>query len=360
MLSSTSRPPSGADRSVGVRAPGRLHLGFLDPSGSLGRRFGSLGLVIGGFETRLTLRRSGQTRITCGKPEAEREAGRAAEHLAALQAATRLSAPLHLHLAEALPAHAGFGSGTQLALAIGRAFATLHGLPMATAEIARLLGRGRRSGIGIAGFDEGGLLLDGGPGADGSPAPVLSRLALPPAWRVLLVVEQAGSGLSGAPEKEAIEALPPFPQAGAAAACHEVLMRVLPGAASGDFEAFAAGVTRLQQLVGGHFAPAQGGALYASPSVGRVCDWIAGQAVCAIGQSSWGPTGFAVLPSQAAAEALRAGALAAGAVAPGLRLEIVRALDHGALVERLPPSPHAAGEPSGQAEHPHQPERAGA
>ena len=34
-----------------VRAPGRLHLGFLDPSGTLGRRFGSLGLTIEGFET---------------------------------------------------------------------------------------------------------------------------------------------------------------------------------------------------------------------------------------------------------------------------------------------------------------------
>ena len=31
--------------AVGVRAPGRLHLGFLDPSGSLGRRFGSIGIA---------------------------------------------------------------------------------------------------------------------------------------------------------------------------------------------------------------------------------------------------------------------------------------------------------------------------
>ena len=31
-------------------AHGRLHLGFLDPSGSLGRRFGSVGLAIEGFD----------------------------------------------------------------------------------------------------------------------------------------------------------------------------------------------------------------------------------------------------------------------------------------------------------------------
>ena len=38
-----------------LRAPARLHLGFLDPGGSLGRRFGSVGLVIGGFETEVEL-----------------------------------------------------------------------------------------------------------------------------------------------------------------------------------------------------------------------------------------------------------------------------------------------------------------
>ena len=36
---------------VRVAAPARLHLGFLDPSATLGRRFGSLGLVVEGLET---------------------------------------------------------------------------------------------------------------------------------------------------------------------------------------------------------------------------------------------------------------------------------------------------------------------
>jgi hypothetical protein len=49
-----------------------------------------------------------------------------------------------------------------------------------------------------------------------------------------------------------------------------------------------------------------------------------------------------VLPNQATAEALREAALAAGVVAPGLRLELVSPLDHGARVERLPPSPRAS------------------
>jgi beta-RFAP synthase len=331
-----------ADRGVGIAAPGRLHLGFLDPSGSLGRRFGSLGLVIDGLETRLCLHRSSVSRLSADGAAPEHEAGRAAEHLAAMQTATGLHAPLHLHLHEVLPAHAGFGSGTQLALAIGRAFAALHDMAMPTADIARLLGRGLRSGIGIAGFEQGGLLLDGGPGTDGGVAPLLARLAVPAEWRVLLVLDPAHSGLSGGPEKDAIEALPRFAQADAAAACHEVLMRVMPGAATDDFEAFAAGVNRLQQLVGGHFAPAQGGGLFASPAVEQVCNWLAAQTPCATGQSSWGPTGFAILPSQALAKALHDGAMAAGVVAPGLQLRVVSPRDHGAVIERLAAAPQAS------------------
>ena len=121
-------PPLPA--SVRVRAPGRLHLGFLDPAGTLGRRFGSLGLVVDGPATVLELRRAATEGSSAGTPTAAAELPRAAEHLAALRRATRQSAPLHLQLAETLPAHAGFGSGTQLALAIGRAFGALCGLSL--------------------------------------------------------------------------------------------------------------------------------------------------------------------------------------------------------------------------------------
>ena len=75
-----------------------------------------------------------------------------------------------MHLPRLLPTHAGFGSGTQLALAIGRAFAQLNGIGLSTTQIASSLGRGLRSGVGIAGFERGGLLLDGGPNADGTAA----------------------------------------------------------------------------------------------------------------------------------------------------------------------------------------------
>ncbi len=324
------------DSVIGVRAPGRLHLGFLDPSASLGRRFGSLGLVIDGFETALSLQVAARDAVIASPPIDAAEVARATGHLQELKRATGCDTPLQLQLSSLPPPHAGFGSGTQLALAVGRAFAQLHGLDLSTRDLAQLLGRGLRSGVGIAGFDQGGLLLDGGPGEDGSPAPLLARVELPAAWRVLLVLDPTRQGLSGGDEKSAIATLPRFEQADAAAVCHEVLMRVLPGAASDDFAAFAAGISRVQRLVGAHFAPAQDGRIYASPAVERVCDWIARQAEAGVGQSSWGPTGFAILPSADAAAALAARAHAAGIVDAALQLQVAAPRAHGALVTSRP------------------------
>jgi beta-RFAP synthase len=330
--------------SVTVRAPGRLHLGFLDPSGSLGRRFGSLGIVINGFETEIEISASAFEQVTASGPAERAEIDRAAGYLHLMQRHTGRYEPLHLRLVRVVPAHAGFGSGTQLALAIGRAFAQWHGLDTSTAALAGWLGRGRRSGIGITGFDLGGLLVDGGPGADGAPAPVLARVALPEAWRVLVVQDSALKGLSGANEREGIAALPALSQAVAADICHQVLMRVLPAAAGAEFAPFAAGITRIQRVLGEYFAPAQGGSAYTSAAVGRLVEWIGSAtraavepdhgAGCgaAIGQSSWGPTGFAILPSQAGAETVIDMARAANVVAPSLTLRIVPGRNTGAVL----------------------------
>src|SRR5208337_1564127 len=95
--------------SVMVTAAARLHLGFLDMNGGLGRRFGGLGLSISGPRTRLTLKRTGKTVVEGA------EAARAQRLLQKAQAdLTPLSAH-HLTIHEAIPAHAGLGSGTQLA-----------------------------------------------------------------------------------------------------------------------------------------------------------------------------------------------------------------------------------------------------
>ena len=322
--------------TVTLRAPGRLHLGFMDPSASLGRRFGSIGAVIDGFETEVELSAAVADRITADTPEGDAQMDRASAYLRTLRARSGRFDTLHLRLLRVLPSHGGFGSGTQLALAIARAFAQWHRMDVSTPTLAQWLGRGQRSGIGIHGFDLGGLLVDGGPTADGRPAPLLSRIALPEHWRIVVVQDEREQGLAGSDEQGALAVLDPMPAARAAEICHEVLMRVLPGAASGEFDIFARGVSRVQQVLGEYFAPVQNGRAYTSAAVGRVMDWIgASEHAAAIGQSSWGPTGFAIVESQAHADAMESAARAAGVIEQGLILRTVTPRNRGAEIVDL-------------------------
>lgn len=82
-------------------------------------------------------------------------------------------------------------------------------------------------------------------------------------------------------------------------------MQALPALAEHDLETFGAAIRELQERTGDYFAPVQGGR-YASKRVAGVLEWLSGQGVDCLGQSSWGPTGFAVLPNQAQAESLLA------------------------------------------------------
>ncbi|RKT21817.1 beta-RFAP synthase [Paraburkholderia sp. RAU2J] len=320
-------PPHTA---ITIDAPARLHLGFLDPNASLGRAFGSLGLMIDARGTRLEARLAEREQIDGAVTEADRE--RIALCLARLQAAYG-PATVAIDVTHAPRAHTGLGSGTQLALAVGTAFVRLLGHPASTAEIAALLGRGARSGIGILGFDAGGLLLDGGPPGDlhqGVP-PLLARQPFPHEWRVLLVSDHARQGLHGTEERRALAALAPFPQALAAHLCHLVLMRILPGAAEHDFVPFAEGLTDMQQTIGEYFASAQGG-VFASPDVERVLRAVAAERTAGIGQTSWGPTGFAILPGALDADSALATARQAARAMPHIECMVVAGRDSGAAI----------------------------
>jgi len=309
--------------SVTVRVPARLHLGFLDPGGGTGRRFGSVGLPLSEPETVVTLSRAGQTTAEGS------DSARAADHLATLCRRLGIRSHHRLVIGEAIPSHAGLGSGTQLALGVAAALRTLHQLPLDTDGDAILLSRGARSGIGIASFPDGGVIVDAGKDDSGGPPPIVARLAFPAEWRVILVLDHARQGLHGDAEMEAFRGLPPFPGSGAGEICRQVLMGILPGLAQADFHAFSAAVSAIQALVGEHFAPAQGGA-FTSRRVEHVVRGLAVAGGAGIGQSSWGPTGFVFAPSPEAARQMVASV--AALADDGIELRIVEGRNTGAKI----------------------------
>jgi len=311
-------------RQARVTTTARLHFGFLDPSGRGTRPFGSFGLSLDQPKTRLTLMPARTFQVS--GPERER----AERYLKSIARSCGIEAAYKLHIEEAIPPHAGLGSGTQLALAVGSAFAALEALSLDPQEIAARLGRGARSGIGIATFAQGGAVLDGGPREDGLPK-LISRLPFPAEWRVLLIFDAKSSGLAGAGETAAFDALPDFPESKTGELCRRIVQGALPALADADFKTFCGHVGYLQACMGEYFAPLQGGP-FASQWVGETLAWLRSDGVIGLGQSSWGPTGFAFAASAAEGEALL-GRVRAQVRHPGLSFALAQGRNEGAKIE---------------------------
>jgi beta-ribofuranosylaminobenzene 5'-phosphate synthase len=296
-------------KGVQVTTAARLHLGFLDLAGDLGRRFGSIGLAIDAFKTRIELREAASLEVL-GE---ERERG---AHIARrIAEGLRLDTRKKLTVSNAIPAHAGLGSGTQLALAIATAFRRLAGLPLDSREDARLLDRGARSGVGVALFERGGLAVDAGRGSNTEIPPVVAWVSFPRDWRIVLILDRRVEGAHGAAETRAFAQLPPFPADAASEICRRTLLQVLPGAA---------------EVLGDHFAPAQGGGRFTSEPVSRVAARLKALGAHGVGQSSWGPTGFAFASDPDHAQFLTRRACAE--CESGVEIKICNARDHGAEI----------------------------
>ncbi len=271
--------------TITVIAPARLHMGFIDLSGSLGRHFGSIGIALNEINTTVSL---------SSAPEFMRSgaASERANHcFKQLCDELKVSNQLHLHIEQVIPEHVGLGSGTQMSLAIGMALSAFYNLDLTVRDIALLTARGARSGIGIAMFEQGGLVVDGGRGEQTLTPPVISRMPIPESWHFILVLDTRGQGLHGEDEIAAFKALPPFPQQQAAQLCYLLMMQALPAVAENNIQLFGEVITQLQQSVGEHFAAAQGG-IFTSAEVADAMTFLQQHGATAIGQTSWGPTGF--------------------------------------------------------------------
>lgn len=283
---------------VFVEAPARLHFGVLDLRGDLGRRFGGIGAAVPAPSLLVEARRA--VALGAEGPDAKR----ALEFARRFAAYHGLDAGVHFCLHRAIPAHAGLGSGTQLALAVARATAELYGLPADVATLARAVDRGRRSGVGTWTFAYGGFVLEGGRKSDEATiAPLLSRLPIPASWRCVVVVPRGKPGLAADEEAAAFARLPSPPARDVARVAHLVLLQLLPAVAEGDLASFGGALTEVQRITGGWFAPAQGG-VFAPGATGELVERLREWGAVGVGQSSWGPAVYGIVGEAGAARAL--------------------------------------------------------
>lgn len=306
---------SGDWQTVRVHASARLHMGFYDLQSS--GRFGGVGLAL---DSPLMVLELAREEVSAGVAEEQAALEQICQIL-------RIESPVHMRVLQTIPRHAGLGSGTQLAMAIAMGLSRLFGLGLQAKEVARLLGRGRRSGIGIAAFAEGGFLADDGKDTAEEAPGLAGRLDFPEDWRIILVMDSAHIGVHGSAEKQAFQTLKP-----ASGNLRDmVFAHMLPALERRDLLAFGAYMADLQAYNGDYFAPVQGGR-YASRDVESVLRWMGLQGVACVGQSSWGPTGFAIVESQLAADKLLSQAQLAFASKSNIRFKICCSKNYGAKI----------------------------
>ncbi len=321
-------PEKMQHQKVIVATSARLHLGFIDLNGSQGRLFGSMGVALQGPQTRLSIIKSKETLIEAKNHEC---VVKIVENIK-----KHLKADIHfsLHVQESIPEHAGLGSGTQMALAIGGAINALFKLNLSTAQLASMSSRGRRSGIGIGTFEQGGLVLDGGrsvqPKNSAQIPPIIARHDFPQQWPILLIFDHSDQGVFGDAELQAFDTLPRADLATARHLSHSVLMQALPALIENDYMQFSQAIHALQLATGEYFSSAQGGH-YKSAKVAKVLNYLNQQGIICAGQSSWGPTGFAVFEDETRANAML-NQLQQQFLSSGLHFQLMRAKNTGASI----------------------------
>jgi beta-RFAP synthase len=188
--------------------------------------------------------------------------------------------------------HTGLGVGTQLGLAVAKAMAVACGEPgLSSTELAARVGRGERSAIGVHGFDRGGLLIDAGKLPGEAVSPLLSHTSLPDAWRVVLFTPPVSGHWHGEHERRAFATASP----GNPEALRKLADDMLSAAEQDDINAFGEAIYEFNRKAGEPFAASQGG-VYASREIAELIADVRACGVCGVGQSSWGPTVFAIVP----------------------------------------------------------------
>ncbi len=286
---------------VTVRASARLHLGFIDLHGGLGRIYGSLGVSLQQpvCVVEINSRNAGLMISGEQKDRVTSISERLIEYF-------QFSRGLQISVWESIPPHVGLGSGTQLGLAIGTGISKLIGIEITSRDLARILKRGIVSGVGTATFSSGGFVVDGGKLTEklkediGVVPPLIMRHDIPNDWFFVIAIPGTAQGLSGVPEERAFQELPPGKPDSARKASRLLVMKLIPAIIEDDIEQFGDALTRIQILVGDAFATAQGGR-FASDEVTKCVNAMLAAGATGAGQSSWGPTCYGLIRGKKAA-----------------------------------------------------------
>lgn len=298
--------PSQSPTTIKVVTGSRLHFGLLDLTGRMRHADGGIGLYVSEPSIEVTVERS--RRWTIDAPEALRI--RIGSILALCCGRTSIPCARLTVTTNAEP-HSGFGTGTQLSLAIATALLALkNGPELSLSNIASLVHRGGTSGVGVYCFAKGGFILDGGRLWTGNKPKIgpsssfrlnslpvlLSRYEFPD-WGIVLVRPASDLRVSGVRERELFKALTPIPLREVERLCSHIMLQLLPALIDRDFRSFCQANEEIRKL---GFKRRE--IDHAGPAVKKCIQTMARSGLQGISMSSWGPLLFGFSPNSKSAE----------------------------------------------------------
>jgi beta-ribofuranosylaminobenzene 5'-phosphate synthase len=316
-----------------IAAGARLHFGFQNLSLAHERLYGSLGVALD--SPRVVVTAESAEGVRADHDRARTYARRAVELLDVPGADVTVE--------RTLPRHVGLGSGTQLALTVLAAVASAHDRAPRVRKRAPKLGRGGRSGVGVAAFESGGFVLDAGHPVERFTADrpargqwsvpeIAARHAIPDDWRFVVVLPEVEPGRNGDDEDASMRSV--VERADPAIAdeiATVVTRRVLPAIADGDPERFGAAVAEVGRLNGAWYTDEQGG-VYRPPVGELVAELADSPAITGAGQSSWGPAVYGATTQHRADAARDAAHAALSATGIGGEVLVVEPRNRGAEI----------------------------
>lgn len=245
---------------VRVSVPSRVHLTLIDLGPAGYRRNGGVGFGIAAPRSTLAFAPHHAVDLralaSCGYLPAE---------IASLtERLERITRDRHLaqglRLAEvALPErHAGFGTGTAVALASLESLLLLNDVDASPELLRAHCGRGGASGIGLSSYFKGGFIFDAGRrfsrapiiGSDATdevhePPLEIARIDMPD-WPLGVLVPPGASVISLERERELFARQLPLPAAEVFETAYHALFGALAAVQSCDYDAFCASINALQ------------------------------------------------------------------------------------------------------------------
>lgn len=279
----------------------RLHMGIFSDPRPGGRQFQGAGVMVAQPGYQISVSPSTTSRDIIEVPQRIRS--RVTTLITRFRVVRESPQTFHVSIPQEIAPHTGLGSGTQLAFGLVQALARCSADESLTVEeTIRITERANRSTLGSMGFFQGGFLIDHGRLATEPAGTVLpDRYEFPKEWRILLITPQSNIGLSGQQE---VDAFSRWPQLALTKIdqLREMNNVSLPQAIrTRNYEQFSHLIYNYGQIVGETFAMAQGG-IYSSADGTLIEKTLHQQGITGVGQSSWGPTIFAICKSASQAD----------------------------------------------------------